>query len=316
MQLWSSLATAISVAVLFRDAFAQNLILTNDDGWAVAQIRAQRDALVDAGFDVVLSAPAENESGTGSSSATPQPLSQPCEFNTCATGSPPEGFNASDTKLNYVNAFPVDSVRFGIQTLAPEFFGSAPDFVVSGPNVGNNLGTVTENSGTVGAACEAAKEGIPSTAFSARTASQVSFTTLTTSPTSSSTLSALLYATLTANFTRTLLCPSARPILPAGVTLNVNYGATTFSSGQPNGDCVNPSDFQWVFTRLLKNSSAVDVATCGSATLPDETTVVDAGCFASVTVMNASMKADVGADVQAVVLERLAPSGLLTCFSG
>lgn len=31
----------------------------------------------------------------------------------------------------------VDAVRFGIQTLAPQFFGSAPDFVVSGPNVGS-----------------------------------------------------------------------------------------------------------------------------------------------------------------------------------
>ena len=60
----------------------------------------------------------------------------------------------------------VDSVRFGIQTLAPKFFGSPPDFVVSGPNIGSewlsygchsrvltadpdNLGTVTRNSGTV-----------------------------------------------------------------------------------------------------------------------------------------------------------------------
>ncbi|KAI1782913.1 sure-like protein [Ganoderma leucocontextum] len=316
MHRWTSLATAISVALLFQGTFAQNLILTNDDGWAVAQIRAQRDALVDSGFDVVLSAPAENESGTGSSTATPQPLSQPCEFNTCPTGSPAEGFNASDTKLNYVNSFPVDAVRFGIQTLAPEFFGSAPDFVVSGPNVGNNLGTVTQNSGTVGAACEAAKEGIPSTAFSAATASQVSFTTLTTSPNSPSTLSALIYATLTTNFTHTLLAPAARPILPSGITLNVNYGATTFSSsGQPNGACASAGDFNWVFTRLLKSSGAVDVETCGSTTLPDETTVVDAGCFASVTVMNASTKADVGADVQAAVLDRLAPSGLLTCFS-
>lgn len=28
------------------------IVLTNDDGWAVAQIRAQRDALTSAGFDV------------------------------------------------------------------------------------------------------------------------------------------------------------------------------------------------------------------------------------------------------------------------
>lgn len=28
---------------------AQNILLTNDDGWAVAQIRAQNTALIDAG---------------------------------------------------------------------------------------------------------------------------------------------------------------------------------------------------------------------------------------------------------------------------
>lgn len=33
-------------------AFGQNLVLTNDDGWAVAQIRAQFEALDDAGFEV------------------------------------------------------------------------------------------------------------------------------------------------------------------------------------------------------------------------------------------------------------------------
>lgn len=45
---------------------------------------------------VVLSAPAENESGTGSSTATPTNLTEPCEFDTCPTGSPAEGFNSSD----------------------------------------------------------------------------------------------------------------------------------------------------------------------------------------------------------------------------
>ena len=33
-------------------ALSQNVILTNDDGWAVAQIRAQFDALNAAGFSV------------------------------------------------------------------------------------------------------------------------------------------------------------------------------------------------------------------------------------------------------------------------
>ncbi|KAJ2990231.1 hypothetical protein NUW54_g8534 [Trametes sanguinea] len=143
------LCIAIATALVGQICAQQQIILTNDDGWAVAQIRAQRDSLVASSFKVVLSAPAENESGTGSSSAPPQPLQQPCEFNTCPTGSPAEGFNASDPALNYVNSFPVDAVRFGIQVLSPQTWKSPPDFVVSGPNVGTNLGTVTLNSGTV-----------------------------------------------------------------------------------------------------------------------------------------------------------------------
>ena len=44
----------------------------------------------------------------------------------------------------------VDAARFGIQTLAPKLFnGAKPDFVVSGPNVGTNLGLVVLFSGTV-----------------------------------------------------------------------------------------------------------------------------------------------------------------------
>ncbi|KAH9887078.1 sure-like protein [Cubamyces lactineus] len=324
---WTQIAQAALAVLLMesRVTVAQKVLLTNDDGWAVAQIRAQYGSLVQEGYNVVLSAPAENKSGTGSSSAPPTPLQSPCEFDTCPTGSPAEGFNASNPRLNYVNSFPVDSVHYGIQTLAPKFYGSVPDFVVSGPNVGKidsmyiaNLGTVTLNSGTVGAACEAAKEGIPSTAFSASSLSQVSYTTLSSEPTSPDTLSALIYARLTTNFTFILLSsPGTGPVLPPGITLNVNYGSTTFSSsGAPNGDCASADDFTWVFTRILQNDGEVDVETCGSTRLPDETTVVHAGCFASVSVMNASTKADVDAATQGAVLARLQPSGLLSCFDG
>ena len=154
-------------------------------------------------------------------------------------------------------------------------------------------------------------------AFSGRTGSQVSYTTLDSSPTSSATKTALIYADLLANFTSALLNPAARPIIPAGTILNVNFGSTTFtSSGSPNGNCSSASEFQWVFTRLAQSSNANDVETCGQTTLPDETTVVHAGCFASITVMNASTKADVAASVQAAVLNRLEPMGFLTCFDG
>ncbi|TBU31228.1 sure-like protein [Dichomitus squalens] len=318
MQHWDYLISILSVSVLFQCVSAHNILLTNDDGWAVAQIRAQRDSLVNGGFNVILSSPAVDKSSTGSDTATPKPLAQPCEFNSCPKGSPAEGFNASDPRLNYVNAFPADAVHYGIQTLSPKFFGT-PDFVISGPNIGNNLGANHQGSGTINAACEAAKEGIPSAAVSGDIPGQghVSYTTLTTSPKSPTTLTALLYAELTTNFTQTMYNPAARPILPANVTLNINYGATTFSaSGEPKGKCATASDFKWVFTRMAKSTTAVDVETCGSKHLPDERTVIDAGCYASVAVMNANTKKDVSASVQAQVLDRLAPSGLFTCFKG
>ena len=59
-----------------------------------------------------------------------------------------------------------------------------------------------------------------------------------------------------------------------------------------------------------------DVETCLTDRLPTESSVVDTttggGCFVSVSVMNATTKADVDADTQAFVLNRLL--GLLTCL--
>ena len=107
-----SLSTVL-VLTLSLSAKGANIVLTNDDGWATAMIRAQYNALKAAGhsvslldparrhlltfLQVVLSAPADDESGTGSSSATPRPLTRPCEFNSCSSGSPAEGFNSSDS---------------------------------------------------------------------------------------------------------------------------------------------------------------------------------------------------------------------------
>ena len=45
-------------------------------------------------------------------------------------------------RFNYVNGYPADAVKYGIQTLSPKFFGGPPAFVVSGPNVGLNTGYV------------------------------------------------------------------------------------------------------------------------------------------------------------------------------
>lgn len=298
----TALLSQLTVSVVIVNG--QKILVTNDDGWAVANVRAWFTALNGAGYDTVLSCPAVDKSGTGSSTTTPTPLTTPCEFNTCPTGSPAEGFNASDPRLNYVNAFPVDAAHFGIQTLAPKFFGSAPDLAVSGPNVGQNAGSTVLISGTVGAACEAAKEGVPAISFSGAGGGHVSYTTLDSSPNSSNSQTARIFAALSLKFTNTLLASSVKPILPPGIVINVNYPAIS--------NCPSASSYSFVFARINANSSATDVQTCGSSHLPTENTVLSAGCFASVSVYNASTKADVGATMQQFVLNKV--SSILTCL--
>ncbi|KAF7320960.1 SurE domain-containing protein [Mycena chlorophos] len=295
----SILARAVAFAALVSAVCAQSgqkIVLTNDDGWAVANIRAQETALNNEGYNVILSAPAENQSGTGSDSKTPTVLTEPCEFNTCPTGSPAEGFNASNPRENY--------------TLAPEFFdGDAPDFVFSGPNVGNNLGSTVLISGTVGAATEAALEGIPAIAASGDTGDQISYTTLESSPTSTDTKAALLYAQLGVVILDQILSTST-PFLPSGHLLNVNYPAAG------SGSCTAVSDFKYVLTRInaATSSTPADVTTCGSDRLPTESSVVaKSGCFVSISVMQASNKGDATEANQAVVLAKLSP--ILSCSS-
>ncbi|KAJ3483047.1 hypothetical protein NLI96_g6575 [Meripilus lineatus] len=285
---------------------AQKILLTNDDGWAVAQIRAQFNALEASKYIPLLSAPAQNQSGSGSKSAPPTKLTKPCEFNTCPVGSPPVGHDAADSRLNYVNSFPVDAVRYGIQTLSPTFFSGNPDLVVSGPNAGSNLGEV-EDSGTVGAACEAALEGVPSIAVSGRSTHQVSYTTLMTEPNSNGTKAALLYSQLTIQVANALFAIKATPLLPSGITLNINY--PSFSK------CPNIGDYQFILTRLVEDDDAVDVKICDSDQLPDEESVVttDDGCYASVSVIDARTKADVSAEVQGDVLSRF-PGTFFSCY--
>lgn len=296
----------LTLAILVASTTAQRIVLTNDDGWAVAQLRDEYNMLIAAGYQVILSAPAVNKSGTGNSTTTPTPLTAPCQFNTCPVGSPATGTDPNDSNIHYVNGFPVDSVKFGIQNFAEARWGTKPDFVVSGSNIGNNLGAGITGSGTVGAAGESALEGIPSFAFSGASGSSVIYTTLTTDPNSSSTISANIYTALILEFLSTYLsASSSRPIVPSGFSVNINFSSTS--------SCNNDADnFKWIATRLVSSTAGVDTTRCGTKNLPDETTVSRSGCFATVSVFHADSKKDAPAAAQKAVFDRL--DSILTCL--
>lgn len=297
---------------------ALNIVMSNDDGWAVAQIRAQYSSFNNAGFEVVLSCPAENGSGTGSLS-TPiiPPLLLPCEFDTCPIGSPGIGFNASDPRINYVNGFPVDAAREGLSNLSTTFFGGPPDLLVSGPNVGSNTGFAVPFSGTVGAATEAAKQSVPAVAFSGQSTESVSYTTLDSDPDSPATKAALVYAELTTKFVKVLTTAGTYPIVPANSLINVNYPALDAAK-----NCTKASDVKFVMARTYPAIPVItgdDLETCGNnKRLPRDSDVVDSvhGCFASVSVLDATLiKTDSDKNAQEAVWKSLLGLGM-SCFTG
>jgi 5'/3'-nucleotidase SurE len=61
------------LALLPLAAQAVNIISSNDDGWAEVNLRAIFESLGGAGHSVVVSAPAENQSGTGMCCASLDP---------------------------------------------------------------------------------------------------------------------------------------------------------------------------------------------------------------------------------------------------
>ncbi len=143
-------------------------LITNDDGidspglWALAAVAR------DAGFDVVVAAPHVDASGVGASV-----LSVPF---TPTTAEPVDGGSAPAGRRTRVH--PRDSPH-GIPAYAVEghpawivhaacrgWFDPVPDVVLSGINVGANVGRMVLYSGTVGAALTASLHGLRGLAVS------------------------------------------------------------------------------------------------------------------------------------------------------
>ncbi|KAI9376108.1 survival protein sure-like phosphatase/nucleotidase [Aspergillus egyptiacus] len=291
-----------STLALLPLAQAINIISSNDDGWAEANIRLIFQALAADDHSVVLSAPADNRSGSGSRDETPSARTEPCQYDSCAANSGPYGHNETDPRLNWVNSYPVTAMKHGIDTLAPQFFDGPPDLAVSGPNVGNNLGIVIFFSGTVGAATYASgTAGIPAIAFSGASGPATAWDEPV--PASST-----VYAELSRRIVDRIV-EAGTPYLPEDVWLNVNFPAV-------EGACSTADDFQFVLSRIFPAVPLLtpdDVRTCDSTRLPMERFVVgsDDGCFVSISV-GRSDKSDADASLQAVVLEKL--GDLLTCL--
>ena len=124
------------------------ILLTNDDGVNSVGLWAAFEALSEFA-EVVISAPAVQQSAVGRSISIFEPL----RMNEVQIN----GYTA-----HIVEGRPTDSLLLGLYAL-----DIRPNLVVSGINLGENISCESiTTSGTVGAAMEAANQGVPSVAFS------------------------------------------------------------------------------------------------------------------------------------------------------
>lgn len=118
------------------------ILITNDDGYQAKGIKVLAEIMKEFG-EVTVIAPKTHQSGMS--------MAVSLGFKQIAHKDLGEGWH-------YVDATPASCVKFGLNTM---FLNDYPDVVVSGINHGSNASNASCYSGTLGAAEEAALNGIP-----------------------------------------------------------------------------------------------------------------------------------------------------------
>ncbi|HEF4762277.1 TPA: 5'/3'-nucleotidase SurE [Pseudomonas putida] len=157
-------AIAMAGVGLSLQANALNILLTNDDGCRAPGIDAMYRALTAAGHKVTLVGPLNDSSGISAASVVVP--GQALAVTELAPGrfcvGPPEGYVAPAGKTSAIGT-PVDAVNVGLDVILKD---TPPDLVVSGSNFGENVGPLTQMSGTLNAAVRAMFKGVPAVAVS------------------------------------------------------------------------------------------------------------------------------------------------------
>ena len=171
------------------------VLISNDDGIFSPGIHALALALSEVATEVLIVAPDVEQSATGHAITIRRPL----RYKHTKLDGLPEHVTAYR-----VDGTPADCIMLGVHN------GGTPDVVVSGINLGSNLGFDVTSSGTVAAALEGTSAGIPSVAFSLQISGEED-----------------LDFTAAAAFAASLVPPLVEHGLPAQTLLNVNVPAET-----------------------------------------------------------------------------------------
>ncbi|EHY55841.1 hypothetical protein HRR83_006775 [Exophiala dermatitidis] len=313
---FSILSATLAASCFFASSSAISILLGNDDGFAAAQVREFYRLLKADGHDVVLVAPADNESGQGGRAVftTSKNLTVPSEFNIIPAGAPSLGRDPTDPDVWYYNGTPAACTYVALDYVIPNFYDNRTiDLYLGGPNFGLNPGPFYYTlSGTIGGTYAAIQRNIPAIAFSGANSEQRSYTWINKTTASGHPDPATIHAQLALDVV-TALVKGSKPgerLLPLGYGINVN---APFITSLTNDTCVSPSFYQTRITGGAMTDRAIynkttglftygnamteGLNTCinGDCSLPGETDVVDDGCSVAVSVFSIDYTAPLGA---------------------
>ncbi len=223
MRFSAVLTAAAALVIQPVAAEARTIVLSNDDG-LTSNVVALYKALKADGHDVIVSVPCHNQSGMGAALNIARPLAplkEACLNGAAKPGDPGAGAmtrtdGLAEGDFFYVDGTPVMALLYGIDVVGAERWGAEPDLVLSGPNEGQNVGSIVLSSGTVSNAQYAAVRGLPAIALSAGSNS--------TGDEALANRKSADVAELSAQLVRQLDEQAGEgAVLPSGLALNVNF---------------------------------------------------------------------------------------------
>ncbi|KAK4443023.1 survival protein sure-like phosphatase/nucleotidase [Podospora aff. communis PSN243] len=219
-----------------------NILLTNDDGFATANIRELYRELKSQGHACYIVAPVTDPSAVGEQTffTTNPKLTTDSEWGIVKAGSSSIGTDPQDDHIWYYNGTQAAQILVALDYILPTF-GTfhTPDLVISGPNVGWTVGPfVYTVAGTLGAIIAAIERGVPAISFSSANTDARPYQWVNSSTKAGLDDPATINAHLASSLVQSMIDKAAgAPILPKGYGIAVNMPYITSHSSD---DCTNP----------------------------------------------------------------------------
>ncbi|KAF2109346.1 acid phosphatase precursor [Lophiotrema nucula] len=263
--------------------------MNNDDGFGAGNIREFYRILKEAGHDVLMVAPATQQSAQGGRSdfTTEANLTAPTQYGIIPAGAPSIGTDPNDSNIWYYNGTPAACTFVALDYVLPRYYPDwTPDLLVSGPNFGINAGPfVWTLSGTAGATYSAVERSVPAIAFSGSNPS-IPYMNITNTS-NPATWTAAISAKIVQQFVDAT--PEGAAILPLGYGVNVNIPVLESDTmpdvvaSRMTGDAdvdeavYNETSGLFTWANIEPKAAGVNVCYNGDCSLPGETFAVENG---------------------------------------